>query len=76
MNSKVAVMNNSKIWISSPHMGGKEQNYVQEAFDTNWIASEGNNLNGFEENLENYLSENKYVCALSSGTAAITCFYS
>lgn len=71
MNSKVAVMNNSKIWISSPHMGGKEQNYVQEAFDTNWIASEGNNLNGFEENLENYLSENKYVCALSSGTAAI-----
>ncbi|HQF47879.1 MAG TPA: aminotransferase class I/II-fold pyridoxal phosphate-dependent enzyme, partial [Flavobacterium alvei] len=64
-------MNNSKIWISSPHMGGNEQKYIQEAFETNWVASEGNNLNGFEENLENYLSENKYVCVLSSGTAAI-----
>jgi dTDP-4-amino-4,6-dideoxygalactose transaminase len=64
-------MNNSKIWISSPHMGGSEKKYIQEAFDTNWISSEGNNLIGFEEDLENYLSENKYVCALSSGTAAI-----
>ncbi|NDP26329.1 MAG: pyridoxal phosphate-dependent aminotransferase [Flavobacterium sp.] len=64
-------MNDSKIWISPPHMGGSEQKYVQEAFETNWISSEGNNLNGFEEDLENYLSADKYVCALSSGTAAI-----
>jgi dTDP-4-amino-4,6-dideoxygalactose transaminase len=64
-------MNNSKIWISSPHMGGNEQKYIQEAFEINWIASEGNNLNGFEKDLESYLLENKHVCALSSGTAAI-----
>jgi dTDP-4-amino-4,6-dideoxygalactose transaminase len=64
-------MNSSKIWISSPHMGGEEQKYVQEAFDTNWISSEGNNLIGFESDLENYLDKEVFVCALSSGTAAI-----
>jgi dTDP-4-amino-4,6-dideoxygalactose transaminase len=51
--------------------GGNEQKYIQEAFETNWITSEGNNLNGFEKDLESYLSESKHVCALSSGTAAI-----
>lgn len=64
-------MNNSKIWISSPHMGGREQQFVQQAFETNWISSEGNNINGFEEDLENFLSADKFVCALNSGTAAI-----
>jgi dTDP-4-amino-4,6-dideoxygalactose transaminase len=64
-------MNNSKIWISPPHMGGNEQKYVQDAFETNWISSEGDNLTGLEEDLENYLAEDKFVCALSSGTAAI-----
>jgi dTDP-4-amino-4,6-dideoxygalactose transaminase len=64
-------MNNSKIWISPPHMGGSEQKYVQEAFETNWVSSEGDNLTGLEEDLENYLSKDKFVCALSSGTAAI-----
>jgi dTDP-4-amino-4,6-dideoxygalactose transaminase len=64
-------MNSSKIWISPPHMGGTEQRYVQEAFDSNWISSEGNNLTGFESDLEKYLSNGKFVCALSSGTAAI-----
>ena len=64
-------MNNSKIWISSPHMGGNEQKYIQEAFETNWIASEGFNLIGFEQDLENYLSKEVFVCALSSGTAAL-----
>jgi dTDP-4-amino-4,6-dideoxygalactose transaminase len=64
-------MNNSKIWLSSPHMGGTEQKYVQEAFDTNWIAPLGPNVNGFENDLEKYLNEEVYVGALSSGTAAI-----
>jgi len=64
-------MNNSKIWISPPHMGGNEQKFVQQAFETNWIASEGANLVGFEDALEAYLSQDKSVCALSSGTAAI-----
>lgn len=61
----------SKIWLSSPHMGGSEQKFVKEAFDTNWIAPLGPNVLGFEADLESYLKENKYVAALSSGTAAI-----
>lgn len=64
-------MSNSKIWLSSPHMGGNEQKYVQEAFDTNWVAPLGPNVNGFEKDLENYLGENIHVGALSSGTAAL-----
>lgn len=61
----------SKIWLSSPHMGGTEQDYVNEAFDTNWIAPLGPNVSGFEKDLEKYLGEQKNVAALSSGTAAI-----
>ncbi|OCB76560.1 DegT/DnrJ/EryC1/StrS family aminotransferase [Flavobacterium crassostreae] len=64
-------MNNSKIWLSSPHMGGNEQKYVQEAFDTNWVAPLGPNVNGLEQDLESYLGANAHVGALSSGTAAI-----
>ncbi len=65
------LMNSTKIWLSSPHMGGGEQKYVQEAFDTNWIAPLGPNVSGFEEDLANYLGANSYVAALSSGTAAL-----
>jgi dTDP-4-amino-4,6-dideoxygalactose transaminase len=64
-------MNNSKIWLSSPHMGGSEQKFVQEAFDSNWVAPLGPNVNGLEEDLENYLGSQTFVGALSSGTAAI-----
>ena len=62
---------NNKIWLSSPHMGGNEQKFVKEAFDTNWIAPLGPHLNGFEEDIKIYLGANKEVAALSSGTAAI-----
>ena len=64
-------MNNQKIWLSSPHMGGNEQNYVKEAFDTNWVAPLGPNVNGLEQDLEFYLGQEVSVGALSSGTAAI-----
>jgi dTDP-4-amino-4,6-dideoxygalactose transaminase len=64
-------MNNSKIWLSSPHMGGTEQQYVKEAFDANWVAPLGPNVNGLEQDLENYLGNQANVGALSSGTAAI-----
>lgn len=64
-------MSNSKIWLSSPHMGGGEQKYVQEAFDTNWVAPLGPNVTGLEQDLENYIGQNAFVGALSSGTAAI-----
>src|SRR3954451_24517627 len=60
-----------KIWLSSPHMGGREQVFVQEAFDTNWVAPLGPNVDGFEQDLSNYLGEGVEVAALSSGTAAI-----
>lgn len=64
-------MNNSKIWLSSPHMGGTEQNYIKEAFDANWVAPLGPNVNGLENDLESYLGNQSYVGVLSSGTAAI-----
>lgn len=64
-------MNKKKIWLSSPHMGGKEQVYIQEAFDTNWIAPLGPNVSGMESDLEDYLAQDVFVGALSSGTAAI-----
>jgi dTDP-4-amino-4,6-dideoxygalactose transaminase len=64
-------MNNSKIWLSSPHMGGSEQKYVQQAFDTNWVAPLGPNVTGMEQDLELYIGEGSCVGALSSGTAAI-----
>lgn len=64
-------MSNSKIWLSSPHMGGGEQKYVNEAFNTNWVAPLGPNVSGFEMDLESYLGQNSRVAALSSGTAAL-----
>ena len=60
-----------KIWLSSPHMGGSEQKFVQDAFDANWIAPLGANVNGLEEDLQDYLGQNSFVGALSSGTAAV-----
>ncbi|WP_188599232.1 aminotransferase class I/II-fold pyridoxal phosphate-dependent enzyme [Polaribacter pacificus] len=60
-----------KIWLSSPHMGGTEQKYVQEAFETNWIAPLGPHVNGFELDLKEYLKEDTEVACLSSGTAAL-----
>ena len=60
-----------KIWLSSPHMGGTEQQFVQEAFITNWVAPLGPNVNGLEADLEAYLGQDAAVGALSSGTAAL-----
>jgi dTDP-4-amino-4,6-dideoxygalactose transaminase len=61
----------SRIWLSSPHMGGNELSYIKEAFDTNWIAPLGPNVTGFEDDLKQFLNTDKEVGALSSGTAAI-----
>ena len=63
-------MSNPKIYLSSPHMGGTEMNYVNEAYDTNWIAPLGPNVNNLEEALSSY-SGMSHCAALSSGTAAI-----
>jgi len=60
----------SKIWLSSPHMGGGEMRYIQEAFEHNWVAPLGKNVDEFESALESFLGE-KFVGVLSSGTAAL-----
>lgn len=60
-----------KIWLSSPHMGGTEQDYVAMAFDTNWIAPLGPNVTLFEEAIETEVGNGLYAACLSSGTAAI-----
>ena len=62
---------NKKIWLSLAHMGGREQEFIKEAFDTNWVVPLGPNVNAFEESLINYIGEDKKVVALSAGTAAI-----
>jgi dTDP-4-amino-4,6-dideoxygalactose transaminase len=59
-----------RIYLSSPHMGNQELQFVHEAFDTNWVAPIGPNVDGFERDLEVWTDAAKAV-ALSSGTAAI-----
>ena len=61
---------NKRIYLSSPHMGGLEEQFVKEAFETNWIAPLGPNVNNFEKELAEYVGI-KYASALASGTSAI-----
>lgn len=63
-------MNQSRIYLSSPTMNGKEMDYINEAFETNWIAPLGPNVNGFEKELAEFVNI-PHAAALSSGTAAI-----
>lgn len=62
---------NKKIWLSLAHMGGHEQDFIKEAFDTNWVVPLGPNVNAFEATLSSYLGENRHAVALSAGTAAL-----
>ena len=59
-----------KIYLSSPHMGGNEIKYIKEAFDTNWVAPLGPNVNNLEKEICSY-TKAKHACALVSGTSAI-----
>ncbi len=61
----------TKIYLSSPHMSGLEQGYVNDAFATNWIAPLGPHVDGFETAIEMYLDQDNHVAVLSSGTASI-----
>ncbi len=63
-------MGEKRIYLSAPHMSGHEQDYIKEAFDTNWIAPLGPNVDAFEQALVEY-SGAKAAAALSAGTAAI-----
>lgn len=64
-------MGNKRIFLSCPTMGGKEMDFIKEAFDTNWIAPLGANVDGFENELTQYIGEGMYGAALSAGTAAL-----
>ena len=67
---KDSVMQKKKIFLSSPTMHGEERKFVEEAFDTNWVAPLGPNVNAFEKEMEEYTGCG-YAAALSAGTAAI-----
>ncbi len=60
----------NRIYLSSPHMSGMEMKYINEAFDTNWVAPLGPNVNEFEKEIATYVGV-KDAVAVSSGTAAI-----
>lgn len=62
---------NKRITLSLAHMSGREQDFIKEAFDTNWVVPLGPNVNAFEKELGQYLGENRHVVALSAGTAAL-----
>jgi dTDP-4-amino-4,6-dideoxygalactose transaminase len=61
---------NKRIYLSSPHMGGAEMKYIREAFDQNWVAPLGPNVDKFEAEIAGYLGV-QYAAALNSGTSAI-----
>lgn len=63
-------MENKRIYLSSPTMHGEEQEFIKEAFDTNWVAPLGPNVNAFEKEMAAYVGIG-YASALSAGTAAI-----
>ena len=67
---KDSVIQKKKIFLSSPTMHGEERKFVEEAFDTNWVAPLGPNVNAFEKEMEEY-TDCGYAAALSAGTAAI-----
>ena len=67
-----------RIYLCLAHMSGKEMDYIQEAFDTNWVVPMGPNVNGFESDLERFVNNradapalDRDVVCLSSGTAAV-----
>lgn len=59
-----------KIWLSSPHMSGNEQKYINEAFESNWVAPLGKNIDEFENQVAKYTGT-KYAAAVTTGTAAL-----
>lgn len=60
-----------RIHLSLARMSGCEQQFIQEAFDTNWVVPLGPNVNAFEKDLETFIGQGRHIVALSSGTAAI-----
>lgn len=65
------LMGSERIFLSLSKQSGYEKEYIQKALDSSWITSGGPNVNDFEKELENYVSEGSFVTALNSGTSAI-----
>lgn len=64
-------MEQKRIYLCLAHMSGEEQKFIKEAFDTNWVVPLGPNVNAFEEDLKQFVGEEREIVALSSGTAAV-----
>lgn len=62
---------NKRIYLSLAHMSGREQDFIKEAFDTNWVVPLGPNVDAFEQELAAYIGHHRQVVALSAGTAAL-----
>ncbi|WP_294304059.1 aminotransferase class I/II-fold pyridoxal phosphate-dependent enzyme [uncultured Chryseobacterium sp.] len=60
-----------KIWLSPPHLSGKEKEFIEDAFEKNWVTSMGENINEFEKGLQEFLKNDVDVCVLNSATSAI-----
>lgn len=63
-------MSSNKIWLSPPHMGGREQWHINQAFETNWISTVGPQIDAFERSLTDFIGS-EYAAVLGSGTAAV-----
>ncbi len=61
----------SKIWLSPPHLSGNEMHFIEDAFQKNWITSIGDNINGFEKDLNQFLDKNQFIVALNSCTSVL-----
>ena len=61
----------NRIYLCLAHISGEEQKFIKEAFDTNWVVPLGPNVNGFEDDLKQFVGEDKEIVALSAGTAAV-----
>lgn len=61
----------TKIWLSSPHLSGNEMKYIQDAFDKNWITSIGDNIDGFEADIQKVLNTPNPIVALNSCTSVL-----
>lgn len=61
----------NKIWLSSPHLSGNEMKYIQDAFNKNWVTSIGENIDGFEDDIQKALNTSNPIVALNSCTSVL-----
>lgn len=64
-------MENNRIFLSLAHLSGREADFINQAFTENWVTSMGPNVDGFEQDIKDYLDTDSYTVALNSGTSAL-----